>query len=203
MNYQQDKLALRRLLLSKRRSLPPEIWQENSWQLCHCLESWSHFQKAKTILSYFSFRQEPDLSFLFRKYQDKTWGFPRCVEKSLIWHSCKPGETLVKGAYNIPEPVSNAPMLSASSVDLILVPAVACDRQGYRLGYGAGYYDRMLSKEEWKNKITIGIIFDFAYLPEIPTDAWDQKLDYIGTNHTIVTVKYDGDKPAPLPKLRS
>jgi len=68
-----------------------------------------------------------------------------------------------------------------NQVDLLLVPAVACDRRGYRLGYGGGFYDRLLSQPEWQQKPAIGIIFDFARLPTLPFDPWDQPLTSICT----------------------
>ncbi|HEY9652178.1 MAG TPA: 5-formyltetrahydrofolate cyclo-ligase, partial [Coleofasciculaceae cyanobacterium] len=75
-----------------------------------------------------------------------------------------------------------APRLEQAEVDLILVPAVACDRRGYRLGYGGGFYDRMLSSAEWGSKPTIGIVFEFAYLPRLPIEPWDKPLHAICTN---------------------
>lgn len=73
-------------------------------------------------------------------------------------------------------------MLDASDVDLILVPAVACDRQGYRLGYGGGFYDRLFSTPAWAAKPKIGVIFDFAHLPELPIDSWDYPLTGVCTD---------------------
>jgi 5-formyltetrahydrofolate cyclo-ligase len=61
-------------------------------------------------------------------------------------------------------------------VDLILVPAVACDVRGYRLGYGAGYYDRLLSSSPWRAIPTLGVVFEYARLPSLPQDSWDLPL---------------------------
>ena len=144
--------------------------------------------QAKTVLAYVSFRQEPDLSRLFAetsKEGTKIWGFPRCVEKSLIWHQWKPGELLQTGAYGIWEHHADLPIISPLEVDLILVPSVACDQRGYRLGYGGGYYDRMLSSAEWQSIPTLGILFDYAYLTELPIDDWDQPLKGICTEEGL------------------
>lgn len=135
-------------------------------------------------MAYFSFRQEPDLSFLYTDTNHR-WGFPRCVGNSLIWHIWKPGNSLQTGNYGILEPHPTAPTLQASEVDLILVPAIACDYQGYRLGYGGGYYDRLFSSTEWSTKPTIGIVFDFAYLTQLPIEPWDKQLHGICTETSL------------------
>lgn len=174
-----DKTQLRRNLLTKRQSLSIEEWRDSSDCLTHHLST-SIFTQAKTVLAYFSFRLEPDLSRLFTD-SSRLWGFPRCVAQSLIWHSWKHGDSVITGAYGIPEPHPDSPAINSHDVDLILVPCVACDSQGYRLGYGGGYYDRLLCTPEWSTKFTVGIVFDFAYLPQIPVEDWDTKLHAVCT----------------------
>ncbi len=173
------KTELRKSLLNTRKSISAQEWREKSDRICNHLQTLSPFTEAKTILAYFSCRQEPDLSPLFTT--PKKWGFPRCVGSSLSWHIWQPGDALQNGAYGILEPQPDAPKIDYSEVDLILVPAVGCDLRGYRLGYGGGYYDRMLSKAEWESKVAIGIIFEFALITQLPVDSWDQPLHRICT----------------------
>ncbi|MFN6571539.1 5-formyltetrahydrofolate cyclo-ligase [Dendronalium sp. ChiSLP03b] len=170
-----NKAELRRTLLKARQSMSVREWREKSDRICSHLQTSVLFAQAKTILAYFSFRQEPDLSPLFANTKYR-WGFPRCVGKSLHWHIWEPNDNLQIGAYGITEPHANAPSIDPAEVDLVLVPSVACDYQGYRLGYGGGYYDRLLNSPEWFAKPTIGIVFDFAYLPQLPIEPWDKPL---------------------------
>ncbi|MBW4674046.1 MAG: 5-formyltetrahydrofolate cyclo-ligase [Desmonostoc geniculatum HA4340-LM1] len=180
VNHQLNKAKLRRTLLKTRQSMSVWEWREKSDRICSHLENSTLFAQAKTILAYFSFRQEPDLTPLFTntKY---CWGFPRCVHKSLSWHIWTPEDSVQSGAYGITEPHPDAPTLDPTEVDLILIPSVACDDRGYRLGYGGGYYDRLLSSPEWLTKPTVGIVFDFAYLPQLPIEPWDKPLTSILT----------------------
>ena len=190
MNTPQPSLTkteLRRSLLNTRKSLSAPEWRQKSEILCNHLQNSPLFTEAKTILAYFSFRQESDLSPLF--VTPRTWGFPRCVGKQLSWHVWQPGDALHTGAYGILEPLPDAPKIDQSEVDLILVPAVSCDVRGYRLGYGGGYYDRMLSLAEWESKIAIGTIFEFALLAQLPVDSWDKPLHGICTESGLKMIQ--------------
>lgn len=169
--------------------MPAQEWQEKSDRICSHLQSSPLFTRAQTILAYFSFRQEPNLSPLFTDSK-RRWGFSRIENKSLVWHRWQPGDALQTGTYGIFEPHPDSPTLQPHEVDLILVPSVGCDVQRYRLGYGGGFYDRLLSSQEWASKPTIGIVFEFAYLPQLPVDPWDKPLHSICTEercHAIGT----------------
>jgi 5-formyltetrahydrofolate cyclo-ligase len=175
-----SKASLRSRFLQHRQQLPANLWREFSDRLCQHLQNSPEFANAQTILAYQSCRQEPDLTYLFDRC-NKQWGLPRCAGKDLIWHVWQPSEPLRTGAYDILEPVPDSPVLTPDRVDLMLVPAVALDRQGYRLGYGGGYYDRLRANPVWSKIPTIGIAFDFAYIDTLPIDPWDLKLDAVCT----------------------
>ncbi|MBD3883560.1 5-formyltetrahydrofolate cyclo-ligase [Phormidium tenue FACHB-886] len=166
--------------------MPPDLWRTKSDRLCAHLQTCEWLYQARTVLAYVSVRQEPDLSPLLTA--SHRWGLPRCLGKSLAWHLWSPTESppLQPGAYGIPEPSADTPLLQPEEVDLILVPCVGCDRQGYRLGYGGGFYDRLLSDPAWSGKPTIGIVFEFAHLPSLPLDPWDRPLRAICTEAGVV-----------------
>ncbi|MBW4440123.1 MAG: 5-formyltetrahydrofolate cyclo-ligase [Plectolyngbya sp. WJT66-NPBG17] len=177
------KSELRKIYLQKRRSLSLQEWESKSKQVCEHLKASPHLHSAKTVLSYCSFRQEPDLQELLTI--PKVWGLPRCVEETLSWHVWTPGK-LRSNKFGIQEPDPNSTLINPEQVDLILVPCVMCDRRGYRLGYGGGFYDRLLNQPEWQGKSTIGIVFDFAVIDELSIDTWDQPLRTICTESGFI-----------------
>jgi 5-formyltetrahydrofolate cyclo-ligase len=187
-----NKKDLRSHLLQQRQAIAPSDWQTKNEAICQHLSQSKVYQSAQVILAYLSTRQEPDLSLLWTdNLLPKCWGLPRCVGRDLAWHLCEPSN-LAKfqvGAYGILEPIASLPILKPEEVDLILVPAVACDRHGFRLGYGGGFYDRLLSQPQWIGKPTIGIVFEFAYLEQLPSDPWDYPLQSVCTEAGWVQIK--------------
>jgi len=183
------KKELRKTLLLQRSQLTREEWQTKSDRLCHHLCESVLFQQAQTILTYCSVRQEPDLTPLLT--QPKTWGLSRCVEQTLVWHhwAADTSPPLQTGQFGILEPPPECPTLQPQQVDLMLIPAVGCDRRGYRLGYGGGFYDRLLSQPAWAKIPAIAILFDFAVVSVLPNDSWDQPLSHICTESGLIATQ--------------
>ncbi len=182
------KAELRQDLLRSRMALSPELYQEYSDRLCGHLQKFllNHVLPGQTILAYQPHRQEPDLGRLFAQpfYQ---WGLPRCLpQRQLAWHLWRPGETLVNNFYGLAEPLATASPIDPAATTVLLIPIVGFDAQGYRLGYGGGYFDRLLASSEWQQVLTIGIAFDLALVPKIPIDSWDLPLHRIFTESGMV-----------------
>jgi 5-formyltetrahydrofolate cyclo-ligase len=183
------KVELRKRLIQQRRSLDVEIFQAKSQAICNRLQQSAVFQNARTVLAYFGIRQEPDLTPLWTSPSNPVqWGFPRCEGTDLLFHGCNPSDPtqFQTGAYGIQEPQSRLPRIELDRVDLVLVPAVACDRAGYRLGYGGGYYDRLFAKQEWAKIPAIAIVFDFALLDQLPQEPWDCSLAGVCTEQALL-----------------
>ena len=98
------------------------------------------------------------------------------------WHKEDP---LIANRLGILEPGQQAEELKADSQTLICVPAVLCDREGARIGYGGGFYDRFF--ERHRNMTTVGIVFDDFLVSKLPTEAWDRPVDYVCTDLSLIT----------------
>lgn len=101
------------------------------------------------------------------------------MEEPLLFRAWAPGEPLVPGAWDIPVPLESAP---DAVPDLLLVPMLAFDRKGFRLGYGGGFYDRTLEKlRAVKKVVAIGVAYHAQMVDEVPTGLHDAPLDYVMT----------------------
>ncbi len=185
MDLAQHKQKLRQQAITARQNLSLQVWQQQSLEICNRLAKWEKLRRARVILAYISFRREPDLRYLWNKFPDKIWGFPRCTGKELDWYQVNPTdlsqETEV-GIYGIAEPLTCLPKVALNQVDLVLVPSVACDRRGYRLGYGGGFYDRFLAERSIE---AIGITFADYHLEHLPSEVWDVPLTVVCTEEGI------------------
>ena len=100
-------------------------------------------------------------------------------EEPLVFRAWAPGDALVPGAWDIPVPVDSAPEVLP---DVLLVPMLAFDRKGFRLGYGGGFYDRTLEKlRELKKVVAIGVAYHAQMVGEVPVGIHDAPLDYVMT----------------------
>jgi 5-formyltetrahydrofolate cyclo-ligase len=108
--------------------------------------------------------------------------YPRCLpqERDLALHVVRDPAELVAGSFGILEPLSSCPAVATTEVDAALVPGLLWDRTGARLGRGAGYYDRLLRRPDWRG-FSCGLFFAAQEVPEIPIDPWDAHLDAIVT----------------------
>jgi len=175
-----SKLVLRQQLKQRRQTFTPVQWSQVSAQVCAQLQTLDQFQVASQILSYVPLPQEIDLSALFAL--PKIWGIPRCIKDgALTWHHYDP-QQLTQGKYGIKEPLASAPQLDPAQSDLVLVPTLGCDRQGYRLGYGGGYYDRFFANYPLPN---LGVMSSLGWVTDFPIEPWDQRLQGVVTEEGV------------------
>ena len=103
----------------------------------------------------------------------------RCGEEPLVFRLWKPGDQLVPGVWDIPIPTESATDVLP---DVLLVPMLAFDRAGYRLGYGGGFYDRTLEKlRKLKRVAAIGVAYQAQMVDQVPIGPYDAPLDFVMT----------------------
>lgn len=189
-----DKPFLRKKLLGLRSALAPEEAASLSRRIQeHILDS-ALWQNAGQVLIYSPIRNEVDTALLFEDALNKGKEvlFPRCVPgKAGIMDlaACPASEALCAGMFGILEPdIKHCPALRGDDLhpELAVVPGVGFDRNGGRLGYGAGYYDRVLESTEFKSTYLLGAAYAFQVVDNLYTDPWDQRLNAIVTEDGII-----------------
>lgn len=115
--------------------------------------------------------------------------YPRCLEdRRMSLHVVDSVDRLRPGRYGIREPhPDDCATHDVSAVDAALVPGLAWDRAGHRLGRGAGYYDRLLAGEEWRG-FRCGLFYAAQEAASVPADAWDVRLDALVTDREIIRI---------------
>lgn len=136
-----------------------------------------------TVSAYVAIGDEADPAPLIAALRSRghTIALPRVVRKSerLAFHVYEPGATLVPGVFGLSQP---APDWPEAVPDVLVVPLLAFDDQGNRLGYGAGFYDRTLADlRSCKKVLAVGYAFAGQEAPAVPHHAGDQPLDWVVT----------------------
>lgn len=171
----RSKQQMREVLLQKRRILSAEERQAQSEAILQQLEEMQCFRDAKTVLLYYPQNKEVDVLPLFKRYKhEKTLLLPVTHRKGMTANPFEGNDKMHRGNYGIPEPTT-APY--KGQIDVIIVPAVAFDKEGYRLGRGGGYYDRFLKKQPRAKLIGVG--YDFQLVEKVPAEKHDRKVHRI------------------------
>jgi 5-formyltetrahydrofolate cyclo-ligase len=171
------KCKVRDQFRSVRESLSPQEVSAASIALCERLAAWDVLQEARTVLTYIAFRNEIDLSPLLELLPGTEWVVPRVVGRRLVLHPYDP-QRLVRHRYGMLEPLADSPVIDPATIDVVLVPGVAYDRRGGRLGFGGGFYDGFLPTTP---ALRVGITHDVCLADELPCDEHDQRMDWIAT----------------------
>lgn len=186
-----DKESMRRNLIDRRRMQSKSEAKRKSARVVEAVRSLDQWAEAREVLLYWPVQGEVDIRPLARELweRDVRVLLPRCRpdefgRMDIACATCE-GE-LAPGPFSIMEPDAEKCAPEAECCpDLALIPGVGFDWRGCRLGFGGGYYDRLLSTGGLKKALTVGIAFSFQLLDHLPVEEWDQPVDIICTEEEI------------------
>jgi 5-formyltetrahydrofolate cyclo-ligase len=183
------KQELRGRMRALRRVIPQAACAARSSALCTRLCELPAFTQASTVIGYTAYNKEadPTAALLVAAASGKSVGLVRVEEHGALGlHAYAEGDLLEPNQLGILEPSASASRIPPEDVSLIIVPALAVAASGHRIGYGQGYYDRLLPRLVHAFKVAIA--YDFQLLAEIPCTHDDVPVDCVLTDKRVLMV---------------
>ncbi|MDD4636864.1 MAG: 5-formyltetrahydrofolate cyclo-ligase [Bacteroidales bacterium] len=183
----EKKRVLRKNIASKKKCFSPSILEERSEKILQKMELLPEFIHAKCVFLYYSMPDEVAThAFVMKWAETKEIYLPVIEEGEMKLRIYSPDNRLRIGAYNILEPQGDL-CSDFQLIDFAIVPGVAFDRLGFRLGRGKGYYDRVLPLLTCRKA---GICFDFQIVQNVPADEWDVPMDYVISEEELIITSH-------------
>lgn len=185
----QKKTNLRRESLDIRNAIDKDLRLEYSKKICNNILSSFAYRFSQNILMFYPIKSEPDVLEVFEKAikDGKNVYFPKTFEKGVMeFYKVENLSELFDGKMSLKEPKGDSEKFEKQDKTLCLVPGVCFDKRGYRIGYGKGFYDRFIKKNDI---IHAGVCFDELLYNEIVFDKrHDKKADMIFTQERVYVV---------------
>ena len=173
-----DKKLLRKTIRDQKRAMTPAQIEEKSRILGEKFLASDAYQQARSIYGYLPYNQEVrTVPMLEQALKDgKRVAVPKCYgdEMRFIW--MEDLSRVEKGYAGIPEPIEDGPVADDKTA-LVLMPGLAFDKEGHRLGYGGGFYDKFLAAEP--GHPTLALCYDFQMLEHLETEEYDIPVDTV------------------------
>jgi 5-formyltetrahydrofolate cyclo-ligase len=176
-NINEQKKQIRKRVKEYKSNFDIHLSEIASKTIFEKLENLTEFNNAKTVLAYWSLPDEVNThTFIKNWYKSKRFLLPLVIGSELELRVFSGIESMSKGpSFGIMEP-NKGDIVSIEEVDFAIVPGVAYDLRGNRLGRGKGYYDKLLSN---KSIFKVGVCFAFQIFPQIPVDRFDIPVDKV------------------------
>ena len=173
-----DKKELRRTIRERKRAMTEEEIVSRSEKLGQRFTASDAYKNAKTIYGYLPYNQEVrTVPMLEQALKDgKRVAVPKCYGDEMRFIYLEDLSRVEKGYAGIPEPIADGPVANDETA-LVLMPGLAFDPQGHRIGYGGGFYDKFLSAEP--NHPTLALCYEFQMLPSLETEEHDIPVDTV------------------------
>ncbi|WP_406030164.1 5-formyltetrahydrofolate cyclo-ligase [Succinivibrio sp.] len=181
----EQRNSLRQKILAKRRQVTAKESAQAGLSILKTIMQMNVFKRTVNVASYISLSGElctQDMNEYFMTRHHLCLPFMVTgLKGKMDFYSFKKGDELVENRFHILEP-KNLPenLISEDKIDVIIVPLVAFDNKGNRMGMGGGYYDRMLKKVR-KDCLVIGVAYEFQLVDELLVEEWDMPMDIVIT----------------------
>lgn len=173
-----DKKTLRKQIREQKRAMTPEQIATASEKLVQMFLGTELYRQAETIYGYLPYNQEVRTVPLLQQAlaDGKRVAVPKVYEDEMKFIYMTDLTQVAEGYAGIPEPIADDPVADDPTA-LVLMPGMAFDTQGHRIGYGGGFYDRFLAEEP--NHPTIALCYDFQMVEDLPTEEFDIPVDCV------------------------
>ena len=173
-----NKQELRRTIREQKRAMTIEEIEARSAKLAQLFLQSEAYRNAKTIYGYLPYNQEVrTVPMLEQALKDgKRVAVPKCYGDEMKFIYMDDLSKVEKGYANIPEPIADEPVADDKTA-LVLMPGLAFNPQGHRIGYGGGFYDKFLSQEP--GHPTLALCYEFQMLPHLETEEFDIPVDCV------------------------
>lgn len=173
-----DKNALRRLIREKKKAMTPQQIRQLSAELAQKLFATQCYQSATTIYGYLPYNQEVrTVPILEQALRDgKKVAVPKVYGDQMRFIYLQDLTATAPSELGIPEPVADEPVAQDKTA-LVIMPGLAFDTQGNRMGYGGGFYDKFLAAEP--EHPTVALCYSFQIVEHIPAEAYDIPVDTV------------------------
>ena len=182
----QAKRAVRREVLAERDRLPEGNRRAMSASIAERVLAMEEFRDARTVMAFWSFGSEVDTRPLLERLEaaGKRVALPRIDDRELVPVTYAAGDPLSATSFGAMEPVSGV-RVAPSDLDVVVVPGVAFDRDGGRVGYGAGFYDRLLGSVR-DDAFAVAVAFGMQVVDRVPTGGTDRRVDAVVTEREVI-----------------
>ena len=173
-----DKKELRAMIRAQKRAMTEQEIESKSQRLTELFLATDAYRQAKTIYGYLPYNQEVRTEALLEQAlrDGKRVAVPKCYGDEMRFIYLDDLSKVEKGYCGIPEPVADEP-LGDDPTALVLMPGLAFDEEGHRIGYGGDFYDKFLMQEP--EHPTLALCYDFQMLPELHTEEFDIPVDRV------------------------
>lgn len=189
MDKKEKKKQLRQKIREIQKTLSSDYCKDADLAICERILALPAYAEAKVIFCFVGTADEINTEHLLKQaWKDgKEVLVPRCAEKGVMHvYKITSMDDLEIGQYGIREPKQVCRLVHPEQIDFAVIPCMSCDKLGYRLGHGGGYYDRYLEHTTFATAV---VCREKLMLEKVPMDIYDRRLDWVVSENETIEIK--------------